>query len=149
MRTRLSRLGAFGGAIAAVVAFCYFGRSYLWPIQEAGVIQTVGIIEAQEVNITSRIGGRIAALSLDEGDTIEPSQVVCRIEDVDIKNQLAKADADLANAVAELNNAEITKRRNQGLFAENVVSTQAYDDAVARAAKDGAAVKAAQATLRY
>ena len=110
MRTRLSRLGAFGGAITAAVAFYYLGRSYLWPIQEAGVIQTAGIIEAQEVNITSRIGGRIAALSLDEGDTIEASQVVCRIEDVDIKNQLAKADADLANAVAELNNAEITSR---------------------------------------
>ena len=51
----------------------------------------MGIIEAPEVNITSRIGGRIVQLDLLEGDTVERGQVVCRIEDIDIRNQLAKA----------------------------------------------------------
>ncbi len=149
MRTWLNRIGVLAGLIAGVAALYYFGRSYLWPPPEAGVIHTVGVIEAQEVNITSRIGGRIAVLTLDEGDTIEAAQVVCRIEDADIKNQLAKARADLANAVAELNNAERTRLRDQGLFTQNVISAQAYDDALARAEKGRAAMESAQATLRY
>lgn len=149
MRTWLSRIGTFAALIIAAPALYYFGKSYLWPVPEPGVIHSVGIIEAQEVNITSRIGGRIAVLPLNEGDMIEAGQVVCRIEDIDLKNQLAKADAELANALAELNNAERTRQRNQGLFAESVISAQAYDDAVARAEKDRAAVKSAQATIRY
>jgi RND family efflux transporter MFP subunit len=149
MRAWLSRIGILAALISAGAALYYFGESYLWPVPEPGVIHTVGIIEAQEVNVSSRIEGRIAVLTLNEGDLVEAGQVVCRIEDIDIKNQLAKADAELANAVAELNNAERTRQRDQGLFVENVISPQAYDDAVARAEKDQAAVKSAQATLEY
>ena len=158
MKTWLRRIGMIAalivaGKIATVIvggtALYYFGKSYLWPAPEPDVIHSVGIIEAQEANITSRIGGRIAVLTLNEGDMIEAGQVVCRIEDIDIKNQLAKADADLANALAELNNAERTRARDQGLFVGSVISAQAYDDALARAEKDRAAVKSAQATLSY
>jgi RND family efflux transporter MFP subunit len=148
MRTLLKRIGTLATVIIAGAALFYLGKSYLWPVPEPGV-NTVGIIEAQEVNISSRIAGRIAVLTLDEGDTVEAGQVVCRIEDIDIKNQLAKANADLANALAELDDAERTRRREVGLFTQSVISAQAYDDAVARAEKDRAAVKSAQATLSY
>lgn len=147
--TRFRRIGIAAALLIAGTALYYIGKSYLWAVPQTGVIDTVGIIEAQEVNITSRIAGRIAILGLNEGDIVETGQVVCRIEDVDIKNQVAKADAELANAVAEFNNAEQTKRRDQGLFAANIISPQAYDDAVARAEKDRAAVKSAQASLQY
>jgi HlyD family secretion protein len=149
MRRGLRRIGILAAFIIAVTALYYVCKSYVWMAPEAGVIDTVGIIEAQEVNITSRIGGRIAVLSLNEGDMVETGQVVCQIEDIDIKNQVAKADADLANALAELNNAEQTRRRDQGLFAASIISAQAYDDAMARAEKDRAAFKSAQATLQY
>ena len=93
--------------VALVLGGGYFlGSRYLWPAPDARTIQTVGIIEAPEVNITSRIAGRIVQLDLLEGDTVERGQVVCRTEDVDIKNQLAKARGDLANASADLRNAE-------------------------------------------
>jgi RND family efflux transporter MFP subunit len=149
MRSWLKRIGTFAAVMIAAAALFYFGKSYLWQPPEPGVIHTVGIIEAQEVNVTSRIGGRIAVLTLNEGDTVEAGQVVCRIEDIDIRNQLANAGADLANATAELYDADRTRRRDQGLFVENVISAQAYDDAVTRAAKDRAAVQAAQATVNY
>jgi HlyD family secretion protein len=149
MRRGLRRIGILAALIIALAALYYVGKSYVWVTPEAGVIDTVGIIEAQEVNITSRIGGRIAVLSLNEGDMVETGQVVCQIEDIDIKNQVAKADADLANALAELNNAEQTRRRDQGLFTASIISAQAYDDAMARAEKDRAAFKSAQATLQY
>ena len=149
MRRGLRRIGILVALVIAGTALYYIGKSYLWAVPETGVIETVGIIEAQEVNITSRIAGRIAVLSLNEGDMVESGQVVCQIEDIDIKNQVAKADAELANALAELNNAEQTRRRDQELFAASIISAQAYDDALARAQKVRAAAKSAQATLQY
>jgi multidrug resistance efflux pump len=67
---------------AAIVALVLGGGYcgwYLWPAGDTRTIQTVGIIEAPEVNITSRIAGRIVQLDLLEGDTVERGQVVCTI----------------------------------------------------------------------
>jgi RND family efflux transporter MFP subunit len=127
----------------------YLGSKYLWPAPDTSTIQTVGIIEAPEVNITSRIAGRIVQLDLLEGDTVERGQVVCRTEDIDIKNQLANARGNLANASATLRDAEITMARNEKLFADNVISAKDRDDA--RAARDSArgAVAADQASVQY
>ncbi len=94
-----SQAGAFSGPRAGSQ---FLGSRYLWPPTDTRTIQTVGIIEAPEVNITSRIAGRIVQLDLVEGDHVERGQVVCRMEDIDIKNQLAKARGDLDNSAADL-----------------------------------------------
>jgi RND family efflux transporter MFP subunit len=127
----------------------YLGSKYIWPAPDTGTIQTVGIIEAPEVNLTSRIPGRIVQLDLLEGDTVERGQVVCRIEDIDIRNQLAKARGDLANARASLRNAEITMARQEKLYAEHVISAKDRDDARAALDGDRGAVTAAQANVQY
>ncbi len=127
----------------------YFGSIYLWPAPDTGTIQTVGIIEAPEVNVTSRIAGRIAQFDLLEGDTVERGQVICRIEDVDIRNQLAKAHGDLVNAEAALRNAQITMERDDKLYAEHVISTKDRDDARAALDSNRGAVAAAQANVQY
>src|SRR5579863_423020 len=116
--------------VAIVLGGGYFlGSRYLWPAPDTQTIQTVGIIEATEVNITSRIAGRIVQLDLLEGDTVERGQIVCRTEDIDIRNQLAKARGDLANASATLHNAENTMARNAKLYSEHVISAKERDDA--------------------
>jgi RND family efflux transporter MFP subunit len=127
----------------------YLGSRYLWPAPDPHTIQTVGIIEAPEVNITSRIAGRIVRLDLLEGDTVERGQVVCRTEDIDIKNQLAKARGDLANASAALRNAEITMARNDKLYAEHVISAKDRDDSRMALDSDRGAVVAAQANVQF
>ncbi len=127
----------------------YLGNRYLWPAPDTHSIQTVGIIEAPEVNLTSRIAGRIVQLDLLEGDTVERGQVVCRTEDIDIKNQLAKARGDLANASAALRNAETTMNRDDKLYAEHVISAKDRDDARAALDSNRGAVIAAQASVQY
>jgi HlyD family secretion protein len=149
MKARLRKLTALAVLIAAAAGLYYLGGKYLWPPADRNTIQTVGIIEAPEVNISSRIGGRIAALTLVEGDVVEAGAVVCRIEDVDIRNQFAKAGADLASARAELAGAERTLRRNQALYAEKVIAAQTRDDAATRVDKGRAALAAAQASLQF
>jgi RND family efflux transporter MFP subunit len=136
--------------VALVLAGGYYlGNRYLWPAPDNSTIRTVGIIEAPEVNITSRIAGRIVQLDLVEGDMVERGQVVCRTEDVDIKNQLAKARGDLANASAALRNAQITMTRNDQLYAEHVISAKERDDARAALDSNRGAVTAAQANVQY
>lgn len=146
MKRRAVTLGVL--AIAAY-AFYFLGGKYLWPPEDVNTIRTVGIIEAPEVNITSRIAGRITQLDLLEGDRVQRDQVVCRIEDVDVRNQLAKAQGDLQKAIADLKNAELTVARNHELYRREVISAQARDDSVARVEQSRAAVISDRANVRF
>jgi RND family efflux transporter MFP subunit len=149
MKARLRKFTVLAALIVAGAALYYLGGKYLWPPANPNIIQTVGIVEAPEVNVSSRIGGRIKTLTLLEGDLVESGQVVCQIEDVDIRNQLAKAVADLAMAKAELADANRTRRRDQQLFVQHVIAAQTYDDARTAADKDSASVQSAQANVQF
>ena len=142
---RLLRLAVI---IAIAGGLYYLGGKYLWPPQNPNVIETVGIIEAPEVNITSRIAGRIAELNPLEGDTVERGQVVFRIEDIDIRNQLANARGNLMNAEATLHDDELQAARMQTLFDRKVASAAQRDDAVAKFGESRGAVIAAQGQVQ-
>jgi RND family efflux transporter MFP subunit len=149
MKRLLRRLAALLVVAVILAVFYDLGGKYVWPPADTSTIETVGIIEAPEVNITSRIAGRIAELSLLEGDRVERGQVVCRIEDIDLRNQLAKAKGDLQKAIADQNDAILTMARDRELFAREVISAKERDDARTRIAQTRAATVAARATLQY
>ncbi|MGB8411504.1 MAG: efflux RND transporter periplasmic adaptor subunit [Candidatus Binatus sp.] len=128
--------------------FFLFGRTYLWPAEDHSAIQTVGMIEAPEVNITSRIAGRIKQLDLIEGDRVRKGQVVCLIEDIDLRNQLAKSKADLAHAQANLAQARRDLVRDEALSKENVIAVKTRDDAITSVQQDEADVLSAQANAK-
>jgi RND family efflux transporter MFP subunit len=140
---RLAIVGGLG------LGFYWFGNHYLWPPTDLSAIQAVGMLEAPEVNITSRIAGRITRLELLEGDHVKKGQLVCEIEDVDIRNQVAKARADQAKAVADLAEARRTYARDDALFSEHVISTKERDDAATAVDDAEAAVLSAEANVRY
>jgi RND family efflux transporter MFP subunit len=143
---RVIRLAIF----ASLIAGCYFfGRVYLWPPEDRSKIQVVGMIEAPEVNITSRIAGRIKALSLLEGDRVRRGQVVCLIEDVDLRNQLAKSKADLAHAEADLAQARRDLERDNKLARENIIPSKTRDDAITLVQQDQANVLSAEANVKF
>ncbi len=127
--------------------FYWFGNIFLWPPPDRSVIRAVGMVEAPEVNITSRIAGRITDLKLLEGDRVSRGQIICRIEDIDIRNQLRKAEADLLQSQANMMNAKRTIDRDERLFAQHVIAAKdrddartAYDQAVAAVASNKANV---------
>jgi RND family efflux transporter MFP subunit len=149
MKRLVRRLATFA-AIALLLAVLYrLGSKYIWPPDDTRTIATVGIIEAPEVNLTSRIAGRIQRLELLEGDRVDRGQVVCQIEDVDIQNQLAQAQGQLADAEGDLHDAERTMARYRRLFTANVISARDRDDAVTHIDRSRGAVAAAQASVRY
>jgi RND family efflux transporter MFP subunit len=148
MKRLLRRLATLLVIAGVAIALYYLGGKYLWPPADVNTIQTVGIIEAPEVNLTSRIAGRITQLDLLEGDHVQMGQVVCRIEDIDIRNQLAKAQGTLLNALADLRDAELTVARNRELFSRGVISAQARDDSVAQVERSRATVVADRADVQ-
>ena len=143
---RLLRIAIFA---ALAVGFYFVGQKYLWPPEDRSRLQTVGMIEAPEVNITSRIAGRIRELNLLEGDRVKKGQVVCRIEDVDLRNQLAKSRADMARAQADLAQARRDLDRNRKLFAEHIVSAKVNDDSISAVQQFEAAVMSASANVKF
>jgi RND family efflux transporter MFP subunit len=143
---RLIRLGILAGVVAG---FYFFGRVYLWPPEDRSTIKVVGMIEAPEVNITSRIAGRIKQLDLLEGNHVTKGQVVAMIEDIDLRNQLAKSQADLAHAQANLSQARRDLVRDNQLSKENVIATKTRDDAITSVEQDQADVLSAQANVKF
>ena len=148
IRTIVRRAIQLAILAGVVFGFYLFGRAYLWPPEDHSAIQTVGMIEAPEVNITSRIAGRIKQLDLIEGDRVKKGQVVCLIEDIDLRNQLAKSKADLAHAQANLAQARRDLVRDEALSKENVIAVKTRDDAITSVQQDEADVLSAQANAK-
>ena len=149
MKRLIRRIVSLGLIAAIAGGTFFFMRPYLFADPDRSRIDVVGMLEAPEVNITSRIGGRIAEITPLEGDRVERGEVVCKIEDVDLRNLLLKAKADLQQAQANLENAQLTWSRNSALYAHKVVSTQQYDDSRMQLLQDQAAVASADANVHY
>lgn len=66
------------------------GRPFAW----------AGTVEARDVTVGSRTGGRIKKLLVQEGDRVTPGQVLIELEPGDLTAQRAMADAQLAQAQA-------------------------------------------------
>jgi HlyD family secretion protein len=90
-----------------------------------------GTIEGEEVSITAEVGGRIAALSADEGDEVEAGVVLVRLDEALLKAQVGQAQAALETAKAKLIQVQA------GARPEEIAAAQAAL-AEAQAAQEGA-----------
>src|SRR5262245_16212898 len=61
-----------------------------------------GTVEVQEVHLGSKIGGRVAAVLVKEGQIVEPGQVVATFETPELSARLDQARARLESAKANL-----------------------------------------------
>jgi len=61
-----------------------------------------GYVEATEVRVASEVGGRILELSIEEGDRVTAGAVVAKLDTRDVDLALQRADAERAQAAAQL-----------------------------------------------
>ncbi|MDE2060008.1 MAG: efflux RND transporter periplasmic adaptor subunit [candidate division NC10 bacterium] len=61
-----------------------------------------GTIEATEVEVSSKLPGRLAQLLVKEGDQVQANQVIARLDTSEIEAEVAQAQAALAKAEAQL-----------------------------------------------
>src|SRR5512144_2220228 len=80
---------------AGIVSWLYWRQTRPEPLVVSG------FIEADEIRVGSRVGGRVAEVKAAEGDTVSAGSLLFRIEPFDLNSKLAQAQADLAAAKAE------------------------------------------------
>ena len=74
------------------------------------VIQASGRIEVTEVNVSSKVTGRIVKLLVEEGTDVKAGQLIAELEGEELEAQLRQARATLQSAEAKLTQAQITLR---------------------------------------
>ncbi|RSC21416.1 HlyD family efflux transporter periplasmic adaptor subunit [Agrobacterium sp. FDAARGOS_525] len=133
-----------------------------------GIASGNGRIEAVEIDISTKIPGRIKEILADEGEFVTAGQILARMDTAQLEAQRRQADASLQRALigvdtarslvqqseaqheaatavvgqreAELDAAERRFARTEQLVAANTASQQTYDN-------DRAAAQGAKATL--
>ncbi len=70
-------------------------------------VETIsGFIEADEIRLGSRVGGRVAAVHVEEGDQVKTGDVLVELEPFDLNSREAEARANLAARRADLQRLE-------------------------------------------
>ena len=98
--------------------------------------------------IYARTSGYLTKWYFDIGAHVKKGQLLCEIASPEVDQQLAQAQADLATAKANANNAHIQAQRYKGLVESNAVSQQDTDTFANQDAATASAVKSAQANLQ-
>ncbi len=80
----------------------------------------MGYIENTQVNVTTRMPGRLTAIYVDEGDTLKEGQVVAQL---DTREILANRSA----LISKLKNVEANKKRLENLYKAGAISQQKLD----------------------
>jgi len=81
----------------------------------------MGYIENTQVNITTRIPGKIVTIAVDEGDTVKENQVVTELDKRELLANKQAMEAQLANI-------KINRNRLQNLYKAGAVPQQKLDE---------------------
>ena len=92
-----------------------------------GSIYTGEIRARHEVDLSFRVGGKIAARLVDAGAEIKAGQPLASLDPTDLQLAASSARAQLAAAESELATARAERERYAGLLAKKFVSQAAFD----------------------
>ena len=139
--------------------------------REPLVIQ--GNVDIRQVNLGFRVGGRIREMRFEEGDAVRAGDLVAVLDEEPYRDQVNLAKAQLAQAAANLTkmingsrpqeidqgraqvaqaqanveNADLTYQRENELRRTNAISKQEFDNAIATRDANRAQLRSAQANL--
>lgn len=173
------RRGALAGAGAALLmVVAWFVWFYLVPSRAQAyridhkpidwALRGPGLLDAtNRVTVTARISGRLKWIGKDRNDPVATGEVLARLDDDDLKNQLAGARAESeaaqravvaaqsvkASASARLEKLQLDVERRRKLIAKGAVSRAEMDASElklkeAQAELEGASVAIARATAQ-
>jgi len=130
--------------LIVVAAAAFFGWKY-WQGQQSelpeGIASGNGRIEAKLVDISAKEPLRVKEILVQEGDLVQPGQVVVLLDTATLESQLAEAMADvsaaqenmgilratIARRQSEIELAQIEVERVRRMLADNASSQREYD----------------------
>lgn len=123
------------------------------------LVTSTGTVKPQvgaQVNVSTRVSGRVESLLVAIGQEVKAGQVVAVIEHKDLQAKLDQAKAQLNEVQVQVDQARIDLKRQVALKAEELVSQDAVDKArqqvdvlVARLESNRAQVATAQVNLDF
>lgn len=144
-----------------------------WSQTRSEPFHVSGFLEADEIRVGSRVGGRVAKVLVDEGSSVAPGEVLVELEPFDLLErkagetarvqalaarlgelvagprsqeiEAARAHRDAAKAALSL--AELDEARTRSLVADSIRAREALDRDVAVLAARRADLRAAEETL--
>ena len=148
----LALVGVFlitGGALRSAVPVHLTPATMMSPVRSGAVLIASGYVVAQrKAAVASKGTGRLVYLGVVEGDRVRAGQVIARIEDADVKAQLAQAQASLEMSRADLRDAENSLARERFLLDSGFTSRASFDAAQARYERVKAGIAVAQAAVQ-
>ena len=93
-----------------------------WSQDRNDTLVVSGFVEADQIRLGSRLGGRVGVVYVEEGDRVDAGATLLELEPFDLGEQRAGATAELARARAEFSRLEA------GLRSEEVAQTRAHRD---------------------
>src|SRR3989441_551532 len=137
------------GALGSAIPVHLTSAAMVSPVRAGAVLVASGYVVAQrKAAVASKGTGRLVYLGVVEGDRVRVGQVIARIEDADVRAQLAEAQANLDLSRADLHDAERALARERMLMDSNSTSQASYDAAEARYQRVKANIAVAQAALQ-
>jgi membrane fusion protein (multidrug efflux system) len=130
------------------------GGAWYWYVNLRGYITSDdAYIDEDRVSISAKMLGRIAKLTVDEGDTVTTGQVLVTLDDSDLRALLAQATAasrlaqeSVKLAGVNLSRAQDDYRRADQQYRTSVITKEQYDHA--RSALDAAGAEVGIAVSR-
>jgi multidrug resistance efflux pump len=108
---------------AALLAAALGFGSY-WPFGHSAQVRRLpGVVETQEVRLSSKVGGRVDRVAVAEGDLVRPGQPLVYFEVPELQAQYEQMQARLQAAEADLEKA------NNGARAEEKAAARAAVEA--------------------
>jgi RND family efflux transporter MFP subunit len=141
--------------VAAAEAPAPPARPYSAAAPVASILDASGYVVARrQATVSSKITGKVVAVLIEEGQRVEAGEVIARLDDANVRAQVAQAAAQVeqqranrAAARVALDNATPTFARQQAQFAASFISAQTFDEAKARYDAAQAALDVAEHSL--
>ena len=116
------------------IFFVVLAWQLVWFSDDRSATVLSGNVEIREVSLGFRVGGRVTAITVDEGDSITSGMVLARLDGRPFSDSLAIARADIDVATASLRRQEngsrpqeITQARAQLESARALAASSARD----------------------
>src|SRR6266446_3751841 len=87
-----------GLLVVAAVA----GAAIWWIFRPSGEMVLSGVVEIQEVRLSSKVGGRVARLAVQEGDLVPAGTSIVYLDLPELEAKRAQAQAEVEQAQAVL-----------------------------------------------
>ena len=99
----------------------------------------------RDAKMAALVPGRIQAVLVGEGDVVRAGQIVATLDNTSLQDQLRQAEASVAQARANVENAKLSAERNEGLLQRGIAARKELEDARTQLAVNESQLKQAEA----